>query len=95
MPQEGQYRGVAYVVEAVPSGEDAFEGRFRLLDVPAGGDHDVLHPTTDTRWATANEAMTYATEAACHAIEILHFGRPQGQGHGSPSTERRTDSLGQ
>lgn len=95
MPQEQQYRGVAYVVEAIRVGESAFEARYRLLDVPAGGDTDTLHPSLDRSWATANEALTYATEAACHAIEILQFGRPQGQGCGSPSTERRTESLGQ
>lgn len=59
------------------------------------GARDVVHPPTDTAWATENEALSYATEAACHAIEILQLGRPQAQGRGSASSRRRTDSLGQ
>lgn len=95
MQHQAQYRGVTYVIhtERTPSG--GFQGRFRLLDVPAEGSVDALHPPTDPTWATENEAITHATEAACHAIEIAQFGRPQGQGHGSPSTVRRTESLGQ
>jgi hypothetical protein len=50
---------------------------------------------SESAWATENEALSYATEAACHAIEILQLGRPQGQGRGTSSSRRRTDSLGQ
>ncbi|WP_423597712.1 hypothetical protein [Roseateles sp. MS654] len=59
------------------------------------GMEDVVHPPVDTAWATENEALTYATEAACHAIEVMQLGRPQAQGRGSGSSWRRTDSLGQ
>ncbi len=62
---------------------------------PRAGAEDVVHPPVDSAWATENEALTYATEAACHAIEILQLGRPQAQGRGSGSSRRRTDSLGQ
>jgi hypothetical protein len=95
MGQESTYRGVTYGVEAVPVGQDAWHGRFHLLDGSASGDVDALHPSMDTVWGSENEALTYATEAACHAIEILQTGRPQGQGHGSPSSERRFNNLGQ
>lgn len=95
MAQEQIYRGTSYVVEAIPAGQDGWHGRFRLLDIGTIGDADSLHPSLDTVWATENEALTYATEAACHAIEALQTGRPQGQGHGSPSSERRFTSLGQ
>ncbi|HEY1399443.1 hypothetical protein [Roseateles sp.] len=64
-------------------------------DLGAAPDQDVVHPVSDSAWATENEALTYATEAACHAIEILQPGRPQAQGRGSGSSRRRTDSLGQ
>lgn len=95
MGRESAYRGVAYLVEAVPVDPDSWHGYFRLLDAATTGDADTLHPSMDTVWATENEALTYATEAACHAIEIQLTGRPQGQGHGSPSSERRFTSLGQ
>lgn len=94
MGQEQIYRGTSYVVEAVPDGQ-GWRGHYRLLDIGTIGDADSLHPSLDTVWATENEALTYATEAACHAIEALQTGRPQGQGHGSPSSERRYTSLGQ
>jgi len=96
MGQENSYRGVTYLVEAVQVNDGAWRGHFRLQGVGAEGEGeaDALHPSLDTVWATENEAMNYATEAACHAIEILQEGRPQGQGHGSPSSERRTTSLG-
>ncbi|ANH69103.1 hypothetical protein [Mitsuaria sp. 7] len=61
----------------------------------AAGVDDVVHPATDSAWATENEALNYAAEAACHAIEIIQLGRPQAQGRGSGSSRRRTDSLGQ
>lgn len=64
-------------------------------DAPQAGADDVVHPPVDTAWATENEALSYATEAACHAIEIMQLGRPQAQGRGSGSSRRRTDSLGQ
>ncbi len=59
------------------------------------GTDDVVHPSLDPAWATENEALTYATEAACHAIEVLQLGRPQAQGRGSGSSWRRMDTLGQ
>ena len=58
------------------------------------GAEDVVHPSLDAVWATENEALSYATEAACHAIEIMQLGRPQAQGRGSGSSWRRTDTLG-
>lgn len=61
----------------------------------ATGAEDVVHPSLDAVWATENEALSYATEAACHAIEIMQLGRPQAQGRGSGSSWRRTDTLGQ
>jgi len=61
----------------------------------ATGVEDVVHPSLDPVWATENEALSYATEAACHAIEIMQLGRPQAQGRGSGSSWRRTDTLGQ
>lgn len=59
------------------------------------GSVDSVHPTLDTAWATENEALNSATEAACHAIETMQLGRPQAQGRGSASSQRRTDTLGQ
>lgn len=105
MQRDGQYRGISYRVasEAQPGG--AFLGRYELLDHGRrrsdaqdsliDGLVDVVHPPVDTVWATENEALTYATEAACHAIEILQLGRPQAQGRGSGSSARQVDSLGQ
>ncbi|WP_457320757.1 hypothetical protein [Roseateles sp. P5_E11] len=65
------YRGVRFTVEAVPR-SGGFEGRFAILDVAAAGQvgtDDSYRPTTDNLWATEQEALTYATEAAHHAIE--------------------------
>ncbi|WP_343631088.1 hypothetical protein [Roseateles sp.] len=105
MQRDGQYRGISYRVEAEAQASGSFLGRYRLLDhgrrrsdaeeALVDGLVDVVHPPLDRVWATENEALTYATEAACHAIEILQLGRPQAQGRGSGSSERRTDSLGQ
>lgn len=105
MQHQGQYRGVAYTVEALSAAGGGYEGRYRLNEAspdasPGGaakteGAVDQVHPPTDPTWSTENEALTYATEAACHAIESLQFGRPQAQGHGSASTDRRTNTLGQ
>lgn len=33
------------------------------------GSDDSYRPTTDNAWATPTEALTYATEAAHHAIK--------------------------
>lgn len=77
---------------------DAFGDRLEARDdrtTSTAGVDDVVHPATDSAWATENEALNYATEAACHAIEIIQLGRPQAQGRGSSSSRRRTDSLGQ
>ena len=75
---------------AAAAANDAFGN-----DLEAAPNQDVVHPVSDSAWATENEALTYAIEAACHAIEILQLGRPQAQGRGSGSSRRRTDSLGQ
>jgi hypothetical protein len=71
-----EHLGVRFTVEAIP--QDAmFEGRFTLLEPghrAQSGSDDSYRPTTDNRWATPAEALTYATEAAHHAIEgILPF----------------------
>ena len=110
MQRDGQYRGVTYRVESMPAPGGAFTGSYQLLDAgrrrhdatDAFGDElepernlDVVHPISESAWATENEALSYATEAACHAIEILQLGRPQGQGRGTSASRRRTDSLGQ
>jgi len=63
--------GVRFTVEAVPR-SGGFEGRFAILDAAVAdrfGRDDSYRPTTDNLWATAQEALTYATEAAHHAIE--------------------------
>lgn len=65
--------GVRFKVQAVAVG-DLFEGRFTIVDeVPPGhgqaGNADSYRPSIDNRWATPAEALTYATEAAHHAIE--------------------------
>ncbi|MDH0864481.1 hypothetical protein [Mitsuaria sp. GD03876] len=81
-----------------PAANDAFGNQLEPegeMEAPQAGAQDVVHPPVDTAWATENEALTYATEAACHAIEIMQLGRPQAQGRGSGSSWRRTDSLGQ
>lgn len=75
------HNGIRFKVEAVPEG-DLFAGYFTILDHPAAGSgaDDSYRPTTDNAWATPNEALTYATEAAHHAIEgIAPFteGQPQ------------------
>jgi len=65
------YRGVPFKVEAVAR-DGGFEGRFMILDgsrVGQGGADDSLRPATDRNWAYEEEALTYATEAAHHAIE--------------------------
>lgn len=80
---------------AAPAAEDAFGEALAPGQDDAEGVDDIVHPSTDAAWATENEALNYATEAACHAIEILQLGRPQAQGRGSSSSRRRTDTLGQ
>lgn len=81
-----------------PAANDAFGDGLEPAgdrDAPRAGIEDVVHPCVDGAWATENEALSYATEAACHAIEIMQMGRPQAQGRGSGSSWRRTDTLGQ
>ncbi len=81
-----------------PAANDAFGAQLEPPgdeQAPQAGIEDVVHPPVGHAWATENEALTYATEAACHAIEIMQLGRPQAQGRGSGSSWRRTDSLGQ
>lgn len=76
------HNGIRFKVEAFPKG-DLFVGRFTILDsaaVDRVGADDSYRPTTDNAWATPAEALTYATEAAHHAIEgIPPFteGQPQ------------------
>jgi len=64
--------GVRFTVEAVPC-DGGFEGRFAILGPGGGagerGRDDSYRPTMDNVWATPREALTYATEAAHHAIE--------------------------
>lgn len=93
----GQYLDIRYRVEAVPEAS-AFRGVYTLLDEPPHpsapalrtGSDDIQQPAMSPRWLTINEALEYGTEAAHHAIETLLLGRPQGQGHGSASAERRS-----
>jgi hypothetical protein len=85
-------------VTDAPAANDAFGEKLPSAQdqqSSADGVDDVVHPATDSAWATENEALNYAAEAACHAIEIIQLGRPQAQGRGSASSRRRTDSLGQ
>nr|WP_297389698.1 hypothetical protein [uncultured Roseateles sp.] len=82
-------------MDAAPAREAAASGGAAIGAGPATGAEDVVHPSLDAVWATENEALSYATEAACHAIEIMQLGRPQAQGRGSGSSWRRTDTLGQ
>ena len=76
------HNGIRFKVEAFPKG-DLFIGCFTILDAIAMdrvGADDSYRPTTDNAWATPAEALTYATEAAHHAIEgIPPFteGQPQ------------------
>lgn len=76
------HNGIRFKVEAFAEG-DLFVGRFTLLDPTAAGrsgTDDSYRPATDNAWATPEEALTYATEAAHHAIEgIAPFteGRPE------------------
>ncbi len=83
------HNGVRFKVEAFPKG-DLFIGRFTLLDSTAAdrsATTDSYRPSTGNAWATPEEALTYATEAAHHAIEgIAPFtqGEPQAEtGHGT------------
>lgn len=63
--------GVRFKVEAIPHGE-TFQGRYTLLENDLAGEtgtDDSYRPATENNWATEDEALTYATEAAHHAIE--------------------------
>ena len=63
--------GIPFKVEAVARG-DVFEGRFMILDGQQAGKSgmdDSLRPATGRSWAFEEEALSYATEAAHHAIE--------------------------
>lgn len=76
------HNGIRFNVEAIPQ-DDLFVGRFTLLDsAPAlvDGTNDSYRPATDNAWASPEEALTYATEAAHHAIEgIVPFTKGQRQ----------------
>lgn len=65
------HNGIRFKVEALPQG-GLFVGRFTIIDSAAfagSGTDDSYRPATDNAWATPQEALTYATEAAHHAIE--------------------------
>lgn len=65
------HNGIRFKVEAFAKG-DLFIGRFTILYPTAAdrsGTDDSYRPATDNAWATPEEALTYATEAAHHAIE--------------------------
>jgi hypothetical protein len=82
----GVHNGVRFQVEAILRG-DVFEGRFTLLDGGAvPGTDDSFRPTTDNAWATEAEALSYATEAAHHAIEGIppFVGRGREDGRAAP-----------
>lgn len=67
----GVHLGVRFKAEAVPRG-GLFQGRFTLIGDGRSRDNgtdDSYRPTTHNAWATQAEALTYATEAAHHAIE--------------------------
>lgn len=67
----GVHLDVRFQVEAVAR-DGLFQGRFTLLDDGRrreSGSDDSYRPTTNNAWATEAEALTYATEAAHHAIE--------------------------
>lgn len=96
----GQYLDIRYKVEAVREAS-TFRGIYTLLDEPPhpgapalrSGSDDAMQPAMSPHWLTINEALEYGTEAAHHAIETLVLGRPQGQGRGSGSSERRTSGA--
>lgn len=79
----GVHLGVRFQVEALARGR-LFQGRFTLLEDGSrrdSGSDDSHRPTTHNSWATEAEALTYATEAAHHAIEGIapsHAGAPSG-----------------
>lgn len=97
----GEYLGIRFTTEVSVSDGGDFVGHYVLLDAmplgdgaasipPIEGVGDVLHPSLGLTWATENEAISDATQAAHHAIEILVAGRTQGQGNRSAATDRRT-----
>lgn len=96
----GQYMGIRYKVVAVAEAS-AYRGVYTLLDEPPlpsapalrTGSDDAMQPAMSPHWLTINEALEYGTEAAHHAIETLLLGRPQGQGRGTGSSERRTSGA--
>ncbi|MEO6276999.1 hypothetical protein [Roseateles sp.] len=66
-----EYQGVRFKVDAIAQGE-LFVGRFELIGgmvSGASGTDDSYRPTLQNAWATPQEAVTYATEAAHHAID--------------------------
>ena len=104
MDESTEYMGVRFKVEALPAGRaDIFIGRYTLMPSSSGGVanvastglkdvggiDDVAHPSIDRSWNTENEALSYATQAAHSAIELLLDGRTQGQGNRSVASKRR------
>ena len=82
MQRIDKHRGVRFKVEAVPVAE-SFEGRFTVLDGDLEGEassNDSYRPSVGPTWATVNEALDFATQAAHHAIEgIEPFTREQSE----------------
>jgi hypothetical protein len=74
--------GVRFKVEALPC-KESFEGRFTLLqgeNEGQSGVNDSYRPSVGPTWATVNEALDFATQAAHHAIEgIQPFTREQSE----------------
>ena len=77
-----KHLGVAFKVEAILVGE-SFEGRFTVLQGEHQGQtdtNDSYRPSVGPTWATINEALDFATQAAHHAIEgIEPFRRKQSE----------------
>ena len=98
MDESTEYMGVRFKVEALPADHaDLFIGRYTLMPSSPGavataastGSEDIAHPSIDRSWNTENEALSYATQAAHSAIELLLHGRTQGQGNRSVASKRR------
>ena len=82
-PQGGTYIGHYTLLPALGVGDGA------AAEPPFSGVDDIAHPSMDSRWGTENEALSYATQAAHSAIELLLDGRTQGHGNRSNAAERR------
>ena len=78
MSKSHEYRDHAFVIDAVLE-DGVWKGRFRLLGDPSNAPPELAQKYTwvpmDDGWATANEAVMNAEEAAHAAIDAL-FGVP-------------------